>query len=381
MSLVLDEHRRYLADRFRLLHYERALRELVRPGAVVVDLASGTGILGLFACRAGASRVYAIEAEPIAELARSIARASGFADCIQVLRGHSSEIELPERADVIVSDQIGRFGFEAGLLPLFADARARFLKPGGVLVPASLDLFVAPVEHARQSARVAFWRRHPAGFDFAPAHRIAANTGYPIRLRPSQLLAEPGRGLSVDLASGASYPLRLDASFVVVRGGTLDGIGGWFVAQLSPTVTATNSPLDRQRIVRRQAFFPIASPVALASGDRIEVSMRILPEDMLVSWTVTVQPRDADPIVFRHSTLNGMLIDAADVRMTHPEYRPVLTDRGVARRSVLELCDGIRRLADIEAEVFARHRALFTSPAEAAAFVGEVITRYTRDAR
>ena len=65
MSLVLDEHRRYLADRFRLLHYERALRELVRPGAVVVDLASGTGILGLFACRAGASRVYAIEAEPM----------------------------------------------------------------------------------------------------------------------------------------------------------------------------------------------------------------------------------------------------------------------------------------------------------------------------
>ena len=55
MSLVLDEHREYLSDRNRLDVYARAIAELVKPGAVVVDLGAGTGIMGLLACRAGAA--------------------------------------------------------------------------------------------------------------------------------------------------------------------------------------------------------------------------------------------------------------------------------------------------------------------------------------
>jgi protein arginine N-methyltransferase 1 len=380
LSLVIDEHRRYLADRSRVEHYDRAVREIVRPGDVVVDLASGTGILGLLACRAGAARVYAIEAGPIAGLARAIARANGYGDRLHVIQSHSSEARLPEPADVILSDQIGRFGFDAGLLPLLDDARARLLKPGGRLIPSRLDLVVAPVEHRRQFDRVAFWRRRPADFDFGPVHSMAANTGYPTRLAPDQLLSEPQAGARVDLGVVSQYPLRIDTTFAVRRNGTLDGIAGWFAAQLSPSVTLSNSPLDPDRITRRQAFFPIESPVAVAGGDRIEVSVRILPEELIVSWTVTIQPAAGPAVRFTHSTLQGMLISGSDVRRMDPAYRPTLTERGVARRSVLELCDGGRSLAQIEAEVFARHAPLFGSAAEAAVFVGEVVTRYTENA-
>ena len=379
MSLVLDEHRRYLADRSRVSHYERALREIIRPGDVVVDLASGTGILGLLACRAGAARVYAVEAGPIADLARAIAEVNGLADRLHVIHGHSSDVILPERADVVVSDQIGRFGFEAGVLPLFADARARFLKPGGRLVPSQIDLVVAPVEYRRGSSRIAFWSRQPAGFDFTPAHRVSGNTGYPARFAPSHLLAAPQRGIALHPGEPTSYPLRIDATFEVTRPATLDGIGGWFDARLAPGVAMSNSPIDSDRILRRQAFLPIPAPVAVAGGDRIDVRLRILPDDVVVAWTVTVQPMSGEPVSFTQSTLHGMLLDAADVRMTDPRYRPALTERGAARRTTLELCDGTRTLADIEAEVFDRHRPLFTSAAQAAVFVGEVVTRYTRD--
>jgi protein arginine N-methyltransferase 1 len=380
VSRVLDEHRRYLADRSRVGHYDRAVREVVRPGDVVIDLASGTGILGLLACRAGAARVYAIEAEPIAGLAREIARANGYEDRLHVMRSHSSDVRLPERADVLLSDQIGQFGFDAGLLHLFADARARLLRPGGRLIPSRLDLVVAPVEHRRQGDRVAFWDRRPAGFDFSPAHAIAANTGYPTRLAPSQLLSEPQRGVSLDLTVDSPYPLRIEAAFTVARKGTLDGIGGWFAAQLSPSTVLTNSPLDPNRINRRHVFFPVESPVAVGEADRVELGMQILPDESIVSWKVAVHRTAGLPVRFSHSTLNGMLIDPADLRMTDPACRPALTERGVARRSVLELCDGARSLAQIEAEVFARHPGLFGSTAEAAVFVGEVVTRYTHDA-
>lgn len=380
MSLVIDEHRRYLADRSRVQHYERALRETVRPGDVVVDLASGTGILGLLACRAGAARVFAIEAESIAGLARAIARANGYGGRLEVIHHHSSEARLPERADLIVSDQIGRFGFDAGLLPMVADARARLLKPGGRLMPSRLDLIVAPVEHQRLRNRVAFWRRRPVEFDFAPVHAMAANTGYPTRLAPGQLLGEPHTGVRLDLAADFVYPLRIETTFAVRRPGTLDGIAGWFAAHLSPSVAVSNSPLDPARITRRQAFFPLEAPVAVRERDRVELVMKILPEESIVSWVVTIHTGAGSPIRFSHSTLKGMLLSGTELRMTDPAYRPSLTERGVARRSVLELCDGVRSLAEIEAEVLARHPALFRSAAEAAVFVGEVVTRYTHDA-
>ena len=50
--------------------------------------------------------------------------------------------------------------------------------------------------------------------------------------------------------------------------------------------------------------------------------------------------------------------------------------RGEARRTVLELCDGRRSVAEIEREVLRRHPTLFASGGVAAEFVAEVVTRY-----
>ncbi|HEX9126493.1 MAG TPA: 50S ribosomal protein L11 methyltransferase, partial [Methylomirabilota bacterium] len=125
MSLIVDEHRQYLADPHRLAAFERAIAATVNPGDVVIDLGAGTGILGLFACRAGAARVYAIDDGGIIELARSLCRANGFADRVVFVKGLSTRVTLPEKANVVVADQIGRFGFESGVWEYFTDARAR----------------------------------------------------------------------------------------------------------------------------------------------------------------------------------------------------------------------------------------------------------------
>jgi hypothetical protein len=227
---------------------------------------------------------------------------------------------------------------------------------------------------------VAFWDTPPAGFDFSPVRPMAANTGYPVRFDPDQLLSAPATGCRIDLCADTPPVLRLDTAFTADRPGTLSGVGGWFTAQLSPSTTMSNSPLDPRQIHRRQVFFPIEREVPVDAGDLIDVTMRILPDDLIVSWTVDVTRRDGSRASFAHSTLKGMLLDPTDLRLTDPGYRPSLTGRGVARRSVLELCDGSRTLAQIEAEVFVRHRSLFRSAAEAAIFVSEVVSRYTHDA-
>lgn len=380
MSLIVDEHRQYLQDQVRLTAFRQAIRELVVPGSVVVDLGSGTGILGLLACEAGAKRVYSIEETGLIELAREICQANGFADQIRFIKELSTHVDLPEPADVILADQIGHFGFEAGLFDYFSDARRRFLKPNGVTIPQRIAFCLAPVEHELLWEQVEFWNRSPMGLDVRPARAIAANTGYPVKLTTEQLLGPSVEALSVDPSRSGSQPLHFTCRLPVTRTGTLHGVGCWFVAQLSPSVTMSNSPLSEQRIDRRNVFFPLDRPVAVQTGDSVTVTMHILPTQIAVTWTVEIYKNGAsatDPVRFTHSTLKGMLISREDLQRTHPAFVPTLSPWGVARLTVLTLCNGERPLAHIEQELLGRHPDLFPSLSHAATFVAEVVTRYS----
>ncbi len=377
MSLIVDEHRQLLADRVRVAAYRQAIGATVRSGDVVLDLGAGTGILGLLACRAGAGRVYSVEEGSIVEVARAICRANGFEDRVTFVRGLSTELELPEKVDVVVTDQVGRFGFEAGLFEYLADARARFLKPGGCTIPSAVELSVAPVECPEHFARVAFWDESCAGLDLRPARALAANTGYPVRLHADHLLADPVRLGSLDAAAELPPCVTLEGTAVVTRDGTLHGIGGWCSASLADGVVMSNSPLAAERIARSNVYLPIERGLTVRPGDRVRLRMQIVPVELLVRWTVEVCHARGGPTVrFAHSTLGGMPIAREDLLKTRPDSVPRLSARGWARLSVLSLCDGERALAEIEREVYRRHPEFFRSFGEAAGFVAEVVSRY-----
>lgn len=372
MSLVVDAHRAFLSDRARLAAYEAAILQLVRPGDVVVDLGAGSGILGLFACRAGASRVYAIEPSGLIEFARAIAADNGVGDRICWVHKPASEVELPERADVLVGDFAGRMGFDAGVFEFYALAR-RWLKPGGLVIPSRITIAAAPVDAADAHAKAAFWKSPVAGFDVSGALKWTLNTGYPIAFDAAHLIGTTVSA-SFDTTSAPAL-LAIEGRSVARRQGLVHGVGAWFTAAMADGIEMTNAPGADARIHRRNVFLPLESPVAVEAGDSIEVAIRIRPADMLVSWRVAF-PACGDGHVERHSTLNGMLITRDDLRATDPAARPRLTARGEGRRTLLELCDGARPLRDIERAMFERHRQLFASPADAEAFVAEVMTRY-----
>ena len=376
----LDEHRTYLRDRHRLAAYTTALNEVVRPGSVVVDLASGTGILGMLACRAGAARVYAIEQAEIAGVARQVANANGFGELITIVRDHSRLVRLPEQADVVVCDQVGGFGVDAGILDVAREAREKFLKPGGVLVPRRVDLFLAPVEYPRGRDRRLFWRSRPAGLDFNAAAEIADNSLDRVRFDVENLLAAPARGAQMDLMNPCSLPLRVSIETRVSREGILDGLGGWFEAHLSNSAVMTNAPAAAHRVRRRQVFFPIAGPagqVRVSPGTMVEASVQMLADDVF-AWQVSVVPERGEPLTFLQTTVRGMLLTKDDLRRGDPNSRPIRNEGCAALLTVMSMCDGRRSLADIEEEVFRLHSDLFSSRQEATAFVASVIARNTR---
>jgi hypothetical protein len=378
LSLILDEHRLYLSDKPRIAAFRKALQSVVKPTDVVLDLGCGTGIMGLLACEAGAARVYSIDEGGIIEMARAFARANGFQDRMNFICGYSKRVNLPEKVDIVVADQIGRFGFEAGVLDFYEDARRRLLKPGGRLIPDRIDMVLAPVEVREMWDQIEFWTRRPAGFSFEPGRQIATNTGYPTKYKPENLLGKPAKLISLDLQTATGGPVegRIDVS--VDRRGMLHGLAGWFEANLAPGVTLTNSPLSPDAIMRNTVYFPIDRAVEVEKGDRINVLMRVRPNDFVVSWNVEVfDPSGSSKARFAHSTLKGMLISKEDLQRTRPQSVPRLNPWGVARHTLLNLCDGKKTLSEIEQEVYRAHQDLFRSLDEAASFVSEVVTRYS----
>lgn len=142
---VMQLHIDMLNDRTRTSCFINAINEVVRPDDIVVDIGTGTGVLAVAAARAGARHVYAIEAGQISKLARVLIRNNGFSDRITLIRGWSTQIDLPERADVLISEVIGHEPLAEDVLETTADAVQRLVKPKARLVPGRLKIYCLPV--------------------------------------------------------------------------------------------------------------------------------------------------------------------------------------------------------------------------------------------
>ena len=373
MSRVLDEHRRYLADTPRVDAFRRAIQQVVRPGDVVVDLASGTGILGLLACEAGAARVYAIDDGEITEIARRVIAHTPYVDRITILRTRVQFSELPELADVAVLDQTGHFGFEAGVFDMLGHAQRRFLKPDARTIPQAVTLCVAPVFCEEIRAHVNFWGTHPAGLDFSSASSFAANTGYPVTLTADNLLA-PSQDLATVTLPPTTDHIAGQVEATITRDGPCTGIGGWFRAQLAHGVELTNAPGHPRTMDRMNVVFPLTPAVHVKVGDIVSITMRILPSHLIVSWSATINGREHR----RGSTFEGMLMSGRDLTLIRPDSRPRLTTAGLARALVLNMSDGAHTVQQIEDRLLSDHPTLFSDRAEAGAFAAEVIAVYAK---
>jgi len=129
--------------------------------AIVLDVGCGTGILSLFAARAGAKRVIAVDASNIAEKAEKIAKANNFENVITVIRGKIETISLPpdiEKVDIIVSEWMGYALLYESMLDSVLIARDRFLKPGGVMAPSQCQMMFGLCDGSEiYKDRIGFW--------------------------------------------------------------------------------------------------------------------------------------------------------------------------------------------------------------------------------
>lgn len=288
-SSEVDWHREMLADLPRVRAMGAALRAALKPGDVVLDIGTGSGLLAMLACQYGAGKVYAVERGQILEVARQLARHNGLEGRIEFVAGHSSKVDLPEKVDLVVAELIGDFGLDEGVWPVFADARRRFLRDGGRLLPEGLALHLAPTAEGTKLLDWVAPLRQMTGLDFGPLRELSCQISRNLWADQASLLGPSGCMLRCDLYQDGPAVPEGEVQVEIREGGLLAGWVGWFEAFADGRPFINTAPPNAGSSWSN-VFFPIGDPVAVEPGDQVSLKVRL--DRQFWSWEFRVERLD-----------------------------------------------------------------------------------------
>lgn len=257
-----------------------------RGNVTVVDVGSGTGLLAVFASRAGAKRVVVVEASRLAHFLPEIAAANAPAGAIEVKACRAEDLELDglaPTADVVVSEWMGYFMLFENMLPSVLAVRDRHLRPGGQMLPSRCRLQLAPMEDsAWRSAHLDFWRS-VHGVDMSALQGLAKATccekACHRLINASSLLGPATEVLCLDLhtAKEADFA-RFEAPLCIVvpAGRRLDGFASWFDCEFGIAGWLLSTSPESPPTHWRQTTFQLRQPIE--GGGGITVSGTVVVE-------------------------------------------------------------------------------------------------------
>jgi protein arginine N-methyltransferase 1 len=288
--MSIEFHRRMLADDVRNAAFREALRRVIVPGrTTVADIGAGTGILAFIARELGARELWLYDPGPVFTLAETIAARNGI-DGIHFVSQRSLDVDTPTRVEVVVAEVLGNFAYEEGVLESLRDA-ARFLVPGGTLIPQALTQWAVPVTADRFERDLRSWRNVGAGIDLADAERMSRNNMYVHALEPSDLLDAPPRSWDTLAFSGDFASHRAGrVHWELGAAAKIYGFALWWECTLVPNVVLSTSPFA-PRTHWEQIYLPLLEPISGEPGDRVDLDIASETgggeSGIAVRWSVT----------------------------------------------------------------------------------------------
>jgi len=263
-------HGMLVADQVRCAAYSDAIAAAVQAGDAVLDIGSGSGLLSLFACQAGARKVYSVERTPIIKLARKLAAANGYADRIEFIEADLITVELPERVNLVVSELMSQAIFGQHLERLTAHARQNFLVDGGKMLPGRVMYSAMPVD--AESDRRRRWPSTDAyQLNLRPLVEAIAHRPMPLKLSKQLPLSSPELIYTYDgYSCDGRARIRAQADYVIEQSGSFSGVAAWFDADLGGGIRLGN---QQDNISWANVLFPIAEAVAVKPGARVEFKL------------------------------------------------------------------------------------------------------------
>jgi len=171
-------HEEMLKDEVRTLTYRNSMwhNKHLFKNKIVLDVGCGTGILSMFAAKAGAKQVIGVDMSGIVEQAKKIIEVNGLSDKITIIRGKVEEITLPEgvdKVDIIISEWMGYCLFYESMLDTVLYARDKWLAPDGLMFPDRATLYVTAIEDRQYKDDKINWWDDVYGFDMSCIRKVA----------------------------------------------------------------------------------------------------------------------------------------------------------------------------------------------------------------
>ena len=365
----------------RMAAYRAALAAAITPGAVVLDIGTGTGAMALLSCRLGARHVYAIECLEEIQIARETAAANGLADRITFIRGDSMKVDLPEKVDLIVEDLRGALPLLGTHIPVVVDARTRFLRPGGRIISCRDTLYCAVIEAEELYDRLTRpWRARLDGIDLSVATRYVTNSLHKLSARRDQLLTDGRAWATIDYATVGSASVSGSVRLEIARKGTGHGLLLWFDGELFPGVVISNAP-GQPATNYVPLFLPWPEPVSLDDSRQVDVKLRAdyVGSDYVFTWESSFVAAGARPgprLRFRQSEFTGTPKSRELLAKSASSHRPAASADGMAARFVLERMNGSLPLAEIAFQLSREYPEQFPSTRAALDFAAQLSACY-----
>ncbi|MGG5889665.1 50S ribosomal protein L11 methyltransferase [Falsiroseomonas sp. HC035] len=260
------------------------------PGARLLDIGTGSGLLSLMAARAGATGIVTCEAVPlIADTARRIIALNGHADAISVVAKPSTALvlgdDLPDRADILVSEILSSDLLAEGVLEAFEDAQRRLLRPGARIIPRAAAAIGCLIESPVLANYAGVTRA--AGFDVSPFAALAP-ARLPVHGRMGQWrrLSPDLELLRLDLTAPTHDPVLASLSVAVLADGLALGVLQWMQLDLAQGIGFDNHPEAAADGGWMPILHAFPQPVQVTAGSMLALlaghdrsSLIILPAD------------------------------------------------------------------------------------------------------
>ncbi|MFM2423413.1 MAG: hypothetical protein RL291_1943 [Pseudomonadota bacterium] len=289
----IEYHRTLVADAPRNEAFYKALKTTIVPGkSIVADIGCGTGLLGFMAAKLGAKRVFLLEAGEIVSVARKLARHNGLKN-IEIVPAHSTEVTPPEKVDIVVSETLGNYALEENIIDTLNDAKTRYLKPGGIMIPDQIVQYVAPVTTSRFWDELTVWKNVGFDLDFAPAQTTSLNNIYVRKIAARDTLNNGQSAEAwdrIDLTAKPSSNRQGTARWTATAATKIFGLSLWWDARLNGNHNLSTAP-SAKMTHWEQLYLPVEEPMELQRGETLDAKLKSkssYERGTDVAWTLSI---------------------------------------------------------------------------------------------
>ncbi|XP_053576345.1 protein arginine N-methyltransferase 3 [Bombina bombina] len=276
-------HEEMLKDTVRTETYQDFMYQNLHlfKDKVVLDVGCGTGILSMFAAKAGAKKVIGVDQSEIIYQAMDIIRLNKLEDTITLIKGRIEDVDLPvQKVDVIISEWMGYFLLFESMLDSVIYARDKYLAEGGRVYPDLCHIsLVALCDEQKHTDRIAFWD-NVYGFDMSCMKKSVIPEATVEVVNPDTMVSEPFTIKIIDCQKTTIKDLDFssDFSLTITRDSLCTAFAGYFDVLfendcLKP-VSFSTGPLCT-KTHWKQTVFLLEKPISVQAGDILKGNITV----------------------------------------------------------------------------------------------------------